>query len=1258
MISVNNESIDVNDVVEVLTHLQLAIIPQVYVDEIIVSLYNSHQFPESYENNVMPNINFSFIINNACNLLRRHLKKKPNMHVLWDQFIIKNTCPKPLSCLLNCYIQNGLKYVKDPINRKNGLSATRLYVLACTFKTSKINGFYHYILLRKCLQLVKSCVTILYDRENDGDYINGVQLEENKKNNLIVDLLAIVRDIAIMVTRFQFHDESISLSVVIDLMIDVTRLERNHSNVFVKIPTKEFSFSSLAFDAYNVLKNMFNDNCGSKIHVGKEVMKFILSALLVNEQHEMKLTTKQFNVIRDHHIEFIRILTNKCKSSFEPVLEILLQHLLHRGPDCSELKQRQYQIVLIVWSLCSNNIRIKFKYYLLCMVYDRDAKLRMVALDILFKMLSESEEDKPKDSKLLQLMPATKHEFIVALIFSKFQDPMITVRAKAISLIVDLTAGPPTATAHQTALIKRALVDPYIDDKPLEQMSFYNNDFHEFYQYVKNELSDFNTNSIINYKIYPGAKILLRSLNVHVFDERVYIRRNSLALFCNLFQINKKLININYLSLLLNSCLDESMTVRKVVISGLTNLLLTCPDNYDVLKCWFKGLIYLVEDNDKKIQDLAVECLNRVILNNIKPYSVKTIDFQNPLDNLPWCILNYALNLKVNKYMMCLCKKWHINGFLTHRILKDIMTYVNTTNHRWIVSSSYLLQLISHQMTITNISPIVQYFDTNFDSWFLNKDNSNQQNVLISHAQIILDVLFLNHQSLNKETKQRLLNQFENLLFNFKVPTRLIPKSLDLYTKLHMEKFKTIQNYLNELFQNMFNSIHLFGNIDDEEIIIRYICTLGEIALVQNLQIKPELKKYLLSILRDSNKTISSALKSITVLTIGKLSIIDEKFAKDIILIFRVILKSICHPSIKINALFSLFDLCLRYPTLTDQVLPDLCICLKSDCLSVKRVALNIVIRLLLEDYTKLRNFIFFSLLCMLEDSDRLIRQEILSVMVNHLLIKIKNIIELKIIEIIFYFNGFTELQLESCLTSFELKTFFLMEGESKKSSRHYIYRFMLKYLSNKDKLKLLVKICKIIFEELVICVKKNSEVMEVGAQVIRDAFWILKTKEMALSFSQSLNEDSVSNVNPKTSETLALSVKEQAVVDCYKTIITNCVIPSILRLKYMVDKRNKFYIFIINDLREYLCELLSTESLINNEIMELLTVDSDLKNDILHEIKQKMNDHVQSSKDKNSFSDEITPVKNVPQNVSSKQSVLELTDSDDDDLPGWKFFN
>lgn len=1201
-----------SDVVDKLDCLQLSIISQSFVEKVINSQYSYHAFPVSYESTVMPDINFSSIINEACELLNLYLQNQPSMHILWDQFVCDDTYrvyPKPLSCLLNCYINNAINDIDDDLSRKNGLSAARLFFLASTFKSNTNNEFYHCRILQQCSELIKVCINMLHGSDN-------VQLQNDEKHELIADLLAVVRDLAIMVKRFKFIDESTSLDFIVDVLIDVTRLERNSGLILKQVPTDLLSYSSLAFNAYNCLMYMFNDNCGTVYDVCKKIMQYLVSGLLVEEQHEMKLTNKEFNVIRDHHLSFIQELNAKLGNSFDCILEILLQNLLHRGPDRCDLKLRQLQIILEVWRLCPNDVKIKIKYYLFRLVYDKDYKIRIVALDTLFKLLSEPEESITDDPQLLPLIPATKHELIVAVILSSFKDPIITVRVKALSLFAALTASSFDATSHYTSLAKRVLVDPYLHVEHLNQTLFCKKDFYGFYEHVNNSFSDFDPNYISSFEVYPGSEILLHFLDVHAHEERVNVRRLSFTLLCNLFLINKKFIHNKYLSLLVSSCSDCALSIRKVAVSGLTSLVLKYPDNQDVLKYWFKGLIHLVGDHDKKIQELTVECMDQVILQNIEPYNAELIDGNVPLCYLPWHVLRLYLDNASNdgvcKYMMKLCEKWHAKGLLTNNIVKNVMTYVDSLSDKWAVQSLCLLQLISHQLSIKNISPIIKYFDAHFDLWFMIEgEDPTETNVMQTHAQITLDVIFLNYKYLDGYTRQRFLDLFEHLLFSFKVPTRLISKSLDLYSILLSDDPVKKNNKLNSLFDIVCSYMETPTSIDNTEILIRYIFTLGDIGLVQYRTIASKFQQYLIKFFGKIDQTCgpTAALQSIVVLTIGKLSIVDEQFACKAVVLFGEILRKMYHPSTKINVLTVLFDLCKTSASLVEEVIPEMCICLKADSLRVKRVALKTLINLILEKYIKLKNATFFALLCMHNDTDSYVHQEIAS-FVNYLIMNNKDRMERKIIDVVLHSNGYKGRQTfyDLAYTNPEWKAFFSMEGDSKKTLRYSVYRFMLQHTTyDICKLKLMMRIFNIVVDIVANIVQDACEVTNNGiktncaTQVIKDCFWILNSKEMTLTYGK-LNDNNEDD--PEMSETITVMVKKRVGIEKYKIVIIEDIIPNVLKVKYYLDRKNRIFPSVINDLRDYVCKLVE-KSPFKDEIIEQLSVDSELTSEILHMRKQ-----------------------------------------------------
>lgn len=88
-------------------------------------------------------------------------------------------------------------------------------------------------------------------------------------------------------------------------------------------------------------------------------------------------------------------------------------------------------------------------------------------------------------------------------------------------------------------------------------------------------------------------------------------------------------------------------------------------------------------------------------------------------------------------------------------------------------------------------------------------------------------------------------------------------------------------------------------------------------------------------------------------------------------------------------------------------------------------------------------------------------------------------------------------------------------------------------------------------------------------------------------------------------------TVKKQVVKEAYKKIVTDYVIPNISKLIYDLNNKNikEIKTIIMKDLCEYLCILISKRSPIKTEIIELLSVDSELMAKIEYDLKQMKND-------------------------------------------------
>lgn len=95
-----------------------------------------------------------------------------------------------------------------------------------------------------------------------------------------------------------------------------------------------------------------------------------------------------------------------------------------------------------------------------------------------------------------------------------------------------------------------------------------------------------------------------------------------------------------------------------------------------------------------------------------------------------------------------------------------------------------------------------------------------------------------------------------------------------------------------------------------------------------------------------------------------------------------------------------------RHTSLGDELLPDMCVCLKDSVQSVRQTTLKLLVQLVQEDYIKLRDNLAFHLLSMLNDEDYTIVSMTRIFFVDTVLRKKSNFFATSFIASIFHFNG------------------------------------------------------------------------------------------------------------------------------------------------------------------------------------------------------------------------------------------------------------
>lgn len=154
----------------------------------------------------------------------------------------------------------------------------------------------------------------------------------------------------------------------------------------------------------------------------------------------------------------------------------------------------------------------------------------------------------------------------------------------------------------------------------------------------------------------------------------------------------------------------------------------------------------------------------------------------------------------------------------------------------------------------------------------------------------------------------------------------------------------------------------------------------------------------------------SDQLRAIAVGSLGKMCLQNEDHAKKIIPAFGQILDSTRDTAIKTNIMYVLSDMCVRYASLVDPLIPQMTACLKDESLQVRKTTLVQLVHLLQEDYLKIRGKSKFFLNFLHTLLDRSTEIQLLSefYIEQRLLKRTSNIMYSSFLEAVFTYNNYT----------------------------------------------------------------------------------------------------------------------------------------------------------------------------------------------------------------------------------------------------------
>ncbi|KAL1122978.1 hypothetical protein AAG570_003302 [Ranatra chinensis] len=249
--------------------------------------------------------------------------------------------------------------------------------------------------------------------------------------------------------------------------------------------------------------------------------------------------------------------------------------------------------------------------------------------------------------------------------------------------------------------------------------------------------------------------------------------------------------------------------------------------------------------------------------------------------------------------------------------------------------------------------------------------------------------------------------------------------------------------------------------------------------------------------------------------------------------------------SVKINTVVALSDLCVRFTSLIEAYLGDMCVCLRDTDIVVRTNTLTYLTQLIQEDFLKLRYPFFYYILFMLEDEVSSIREQTSAFLVNTNHRSHNNVV-----------------------LSPQERAAFCMPGEGGRECRRKLYRYMLDHMQDDHRFKVTYRLCTEILDEVS---EGKIRLNQVGTFVLQDALYILSCDEIRMVHLRS-GKETHEDDNGEMMEEVITHVRKTIISQLVKKNYIENIVPIIIRLKHKLKEMKSS---LVRDLMICLRELM-----------------------------------------------------------------------------------
>ncbi|XP_003472593.2 condensin-2 complex subunit D3 isoform X1 [Cavia porcellus] len=1184
---------------------------------------------------------------------------------IWTFFTENSISHSTLVALFHHFVQIVHKKNISVQYRKYGLHAAGLYFLLLEIPGSVANQVFHPVMFDKCIQILKKSWPqesnlnrkrkkeqpqssqvnskgsrkrgkphrkdvaemdeIIEEEEDDEENIYFSAQDLSQIRNAILHLL---KNFLRLLPKFSLKEKPQCVQTCIEVFVALTSFEPVLHEFHV-IQARNLSqtkyIPELAYYGLYLLCSPFHGEGDKVIGYIFHRMLNVLLMLEVGEgsYHPPLTITAQVINRKNQAVQFISSLVDELKESIFPVLRILLQHICAKVTDKSEYRTSAAQsLVHLLGKLPSGEYAMFISWLY---KYSQSSKIahRVFTLDVVLALL-ELPEREVDGTVSLEQQRFLRHRFLVQeIMFDRCLDKAPTVRSKALSSFarcLELSAhGTSESILELLINISETGIHPGTSSRASSACSYQKQTSNP-----SESTRQINTDS-------SGCILGLREgyvmtmLRKRIQDEKTNVRKSALQVLVTILKHCDILSMEEDLTILQDHCRDPAVSVRKQALQSLTELLMAQPKYVTLQKAWLMGVIPMVMDSESTVQEKALECLDQLLLQNIKHHSKFHREDESQV--LAWALLT-LLTTESQDMSRYLNKAFHIWS----KKDKFSSTFVNNTiSHTDTERAAPAWMLLSK---IAGSAPTLNYTKV-LQSWETLSSQQNPNSNTLGH---ILCVIGRTAKHLPESTRERVADVIKCKLSGFQWSLGLISPAVDTLQSLCRASAKTLMeeqdllkrvcgDVLSTCEQQLSNIVLKEDRAEslDKDLLVKYIFTLGDIAQLCPARVEKRVFLMIQSILASSadadhllpsqgssdapassqppswvkRTVMPSVIRAHAIITLGKLCLQHEDLAKKSVPALVRELEVCEDVAVRNNVVIVLCDLCIRYPVMVDKYIPYVAMCLKDSDPFIRKQTLILLTNLLQEEFVKWKGSLFFRFVSTLIDS----HPDVASFgefCLAHLLLKRNPVMFFQhFIECIFHFNNYEKHEKYNKFPQSEReKKLFSLKGKTNKGNRMKIYKFLLEHFTDEQRFNITSKICL----SILACFADGVLPVDMEAsELLSDTFEVLSSKEIKLLAMRAKSDKDLLFEEDEVAlaDVVMQEAKKQLISQVQKRNFIENIIPLIISLKTMLEK-NK--IPALRELMYYLREVMQDYQ---DEVKDFFAVDKQLASELEYDMKK-----------------------------------------------------